>query len=110
MRVSRQGLRVLLVATFAGAAAGCTSESPPVDEMLTTRTQGLVYLRRDQLPEAEAQFKKLVALAPKEPLGHADLGLTYLRGGRFAEAEAELRRARNSPADAPGIHGRVDDR
>src|SRR5687767_2971004 len=55
---------------------------------------GLSYLQRNQLPEAEAEFKKLTKLAPDDPLGYASLGLTYLQAGRYAEAEKELKRAR----------------
>src|SRR5439155_12795959 len=52
-------------------------------------------LELGQLPEAEAQFKKVIAIAPAEPLGYANLGLTYLRASRYADAEAQLRRARD---------------
>jgi tetratricopeptide (TPR) repeat protein len=55
---------------------------------------GLSYLQRNQLPEAESEFKKLTELAPDDPLGYANLGLTYLQAGRYAEAEEQLRRAR----------------
>ena len=55
---------------------------------------GLSYLQRNQLPEAEAEFKKLTDLAPDDPLGYADLGLTYLQAARYEEAEDQLRRAR----------------
>ncbi len=55
---------------------------------------GLSYLQRNQLPEAESQFKKLTELAPDDPLGYAELGLTYLQAGRYPEAEKELRKAR----------------
>jgi Flp pilus assembly protein TadD len=55
---------------------------------------GLSYLQRNQLAEAESEFKKLTKLAPDDPLGYADLGLTYLQAGRYAEAEKQLRRAR----------------
>ena len=54
---------------------------------------GLSFLQRGQLPEAEEQFRKVVSLAPRDPVGHANLGLTYLRGERYREAESELRRA-----------------
>src|SRR5204862_217800 len=47
-----------------------------------------------QLPEAEAQFKKLIELAPNDPLGYTNLGLTYLQAGRFSDDEKQLRRAR----------------
>jgi Flp pilus assembly protein TadD len=68
----------------------------PIDQgaLLTARTVGLAELQRGRLAEAEQEFKTVIALAPKDPSGHANLGLTYLRGGRFAESEAELKRAR----------------
>jgi len=55
---------------------------------------GTSYLQRNQLPEAETEFKKLTKLAPDDPLGYADLGLTYLQAGRYADAEEQLLRAR----------------
>jgi Flp pilus assembly protein TadD len=55
---------------------------------------GTSYLQRNQLPEAEAEFKKLTKLAPDDPLGYASLGLTYLQAGRYPEAEKQLLRAR----------------
>ncbi|MEP7000967.1 MAG: FG-GAP-like repeat-containing protein [bacterium] len=58
------------------------------------RTLALSYLQRNQLPEAETEFKKLIKAAPDDPLGYADLGLTYLQGGRYPEAEKQLQRAR----------------
>src|SRR5213080_91362 len=57
------------------------------------RTWGLAYLQQHQLPRAEAEFRKVVTLAPDQPLGYANLGLVYLREGRYREAEAQLRRA-----------------
>src|SRR5207253_9769067 len=40
-----------------------------------------------------AEFRKVVALAPDQAVGYADLGLVYLREGRYREADAQLRRA-----------------
>ena len=76
------------------AIIACRPERPPVEELYTTRTLGLSYLQRNQLPEAEAEFKKLIRLAPDDAAGYADLGLTYLQAGRYAEADEQLRRAR----------------
>ncbi len=94
-----EGLRRLGFAVFWGAVlaatiVGCPKEQAPPEELFAARSLGLDFLQRGQLPEAEEQFKKLVSLAPQEPLGHANLGLTYLRAGRLTEAESELRRAR----------------
>src|SRR5205807_1941228 len=63
------------------------------DSALTARTWGLAYLQQHQLPRAEAEFQKVIALAPDQALGYADLGLVYLREGRARDAEAQLQRA-----------------
>ena len=65
-----------------------------MEDLYTTRMLGLSYLQRNQLPEAETEFKKLTKLAPDDPLGYANLGLTYLQSARYADAEKQLRRAR----------------
>src|SRR6476619_3632137 len=83
----------MLAAALIGMIA-CKQKEASVEELYTTRMLGLSYLQRNQLPEAEAEFKKLTTLAPDDPLGYANLGLTYLQGGRYAEAEKELKRAR----------------
>src|SRR2546423_9149463 len=76
------------------AASACRSKPASVEDLYTARMLGLSYLQRNQLPEAESQFKKLTELAPDDPLGYAELGLTYLQAGRYPEAEKQLRRAR----------------
>ena len=87
--------RALVAFIVAGLiASACRTEQAPVEELYSTRMLGLSYLQRNQLPEAESEFKKLVRLAPGDPAGYADLGLTYLQAGRYADAEKQLRRAR----------------
>ena len=87
----------LLVAT---GAAACRSKPIDRQALLTAHYLGLTDLERGLLDEAETQFKTVIANAPKDPLGYANLGLVYLRGGRFAEAEAQLKRARRlAPAN-----------
>src|SRR5687767_3386746 len=75
------------------AQSACRSEPVNPQELLAAHALGLNYLQRGQLPEAEAEFRKVTSLAPRDPIGHANLGLTYLRGERFREAETALRRA-----------------
>jgi len=88
------GFRLFVAAVLAISANSCQTKQADVGEVFTTRTLALSYLRRGQLPEAEAQFKKLIALVPDDRLGYANLGLTYLQGARYREAETQLRRAR----------------
>ena len=61
--------------------------------ILTARTLGLAYLRSQQFAQAETAFAKIVALAPDQALGYANLGLAHLRLGRYDLAEQEIRRA-----------------
>ena len=85
---------VVLGAAVLATSAACRPKPASVEELYTTRTLGQSYLQRNQLPEAEAEFKKLTKLAPDDPAGYADLGLTYLQAGRYADAETQLLRAR----------------
>lgn len=101
--IDGRGLRLLVAIALALAANGCRSKPVDVAEVFSTRTLALAYLQRGQLPEAEAQFKKLIALAPNDRLGYANLGLTYLQGGRYREAEAQLRRARELDPSNPDV-------
>ncbi len=82
---------LLLLAACHGAAPG--ADQARSDSALTARTWGLAYLQQQQLPRAEAEFRKVVTLAPEQALGYADLGIVYLREGRTREAEAQLQRA-----------------
>src|SRR4029077_501790 len=84
-------------------SAACREK--PIDQgaLITARTVGLEHLQRGRLPEAEQEFKTVIALAPRDPLGYANLGLTYLRAGRYAEAESQLDRARRLDPRNPDI-------
>src|SRR5690349_2970287 len=88
--VWRHGCALLAIIAV---AAGCKSKPANPEEVLAARSLGVGYLDRNRLPEAEEQFKKLVALAPKDPFGYTNLGLTYLQASRFADAEKQLNRA-----------------
>jgi len=98
-----RGSSFLVACALIVAATGCKQSEPHTEELFQAQALGLGYLERGELPEAEAQFKKVISFAPNEPLGHANLGLTYLRGSRFADAEKELRRARGLDSTNPDI-------
>lgn len=102
--MTRKGrLAMSLGAALVVAAGGCRPERSDPQTLLMARDLGLTDLQRGRLPEAEVQFKEVIALAPSDPFGYANLGLTYLRGGRFAEAEAQLRRARRLDPASPEV-------
>ena len=71
--------------------------------ILTARTLGLAYLEENRLEDAQAEFTKLIRLAPDEPSGHANLGLVYLRLGRYQDAAREIDRAGALAPDDPDI-------
>src|SRR5438045_8813549 len=85
------------------AGIGCREKPVDTGALITARTVGLEHLQRGRLPEAEQEFRQVIALAPRDPLGYANLGLTYLRAGRYAEAESELDRARRLDPRNPDI-------
>ena len=91
----------LSVAPLLAALNGCHKDEPRTAELFQAQWRGLAALQTGQLTDAETQFKTVIALAPKEALGYANLGLTYLRASRYAEAETQLRRARElDPSNA----------
>lgn len=81
----------------------------PVDEKqlardkITIRTLGLAYMEENKLEEAEAEFLKLIEIAPEEALGHANLGLVYLRMDNYEKSIKQLDEAVNIKSKDPGI-------
>jgi len=82
---------------------GCPERPVDTGALITARTVGLEELQRGQLADAEREFKKVIELAPRDPLAHANLGLTYIRAGRLNDAEAPLKRARRLDPASPEI-------
>jgi tetratricopeptide (TPR) repeat protein len=83
---------------------GCERQPPAsTGEVLTTRTLGLAYLEENRLEEAAAQFTRLAELAPREPLGFANLGLVRLRQGNYDDAEHSIRQALDLDRSDPDV-------
>ena len=78
----RNCLVILGAALIAATTTVCRPKPASVEELYTARMLGLSYLQRNQLPEAESEFRKLTRLAPDDPLGYTNLGLTYLQAIR----------------------------
>jgi Flp pilus assembly protein TadD len=77
------------------ALGGCrrAPEPDPTGPAITATTLGTVYLQEGRLPEAEAEFRKVIGLIPRASSGYGNLAQVFLRAGRYPEAEAEIRKA-----------------
>jgi len=64
---------------------------------------GLAYLAADRTAEAVAEYRAAVAIAPANPVYHADLSMAYLKGQNTeaARSEALLSLARSTPDNEP---------
>src|SRR3990170_2412445 len=98
-------IRSLIRSLLAAFALGCGERrdrtAAELGSILTAHTLGLAYLEENRLDEAEAEFAKLVRLAPDEPSGHANLGLVYLRLGQYQDAARAIERAVAIAPDDP---------
>jgi Tfp pilus assembly protein PilF len=101
--VKRHFIALALVALIVGCQKRREQGSADAGAILTARTLGLAYLEDNRLEDAEAEFRKLIQLAPNEPSGHANLGLVYLRMGRYPDAGREINRAAEIAPDDPDV-------
>ena len=69
----------LLLIAFCISLPGCRNSGKQTGQastdLITIKTLGLAYLEEFKLEEAEKEFLRFIDLAPKEKLGHANLGL-----------------------------------
>ncbi|MCZ6694448.1 MAG: FG-GAP-like repeat-containing protein, partial [Bacteroidetes bacterium] len=101
----RYKFSILICITFLIIFSGCKEKSQETPaqywDILSTRILGLSYLEENKLDEAEAEFLKLVKLAPDEVMGYANLGLVYLRKGNYDDAKKQLDIALRIESDNP---------
>ncbi len=64
---------------------------------------GVAYLEQESPKEAGEAFRQVIALAPEEALGYANLGLAYLRMGQADSAGLWLARAGEREAENVGV-------
>ena len=68
---------------------------------------GIAYFRIKRWPEAEAEFRKVLELAPADDYAHYALGRTLRNQGRHDEARTHLKLARSlrprPPSDPLGL-------
>ncbi|HEY6324242.1 MAG TPA: tetratricopeptide repeat protein, partial [Thermoanaerobaculia bacterium] len=93
--------RLLAVLALALAPGGGGGRGGPAPAAVELRNLGLAQLENEQPAPAAASFRKLIELAPDDPLGYADLGLSLLREGNAAEARKWIAEAlRRAPGHA----------
>ena len=102
-----RGCQWLLIAAFSALifTSGCTQKKQPSPEVLrqlvTLSSVGWAFLEENKLAEAEAQFQKMIELAPENHAGYANLAYVYLRMGEYSKSEQQAREAlRRDDSDA----------
>jgi len=84
----------LFLLFFIGCERQIAVDQKTFEQMVSHRSLGLAYLEEERYSAAAEEFRNLITIAPKEPLGYANLGLTYLRmSEEFENAEKWLQKA-----------------
>ncbi|MFQ6615347.1 MAG: FG-GAP-like repeat-containing protein [Fidelibacterota bacterium] len=104
MNGGRRLVLVLALFLLGGCLRKPAMDAGTVTEMIRHRNLGLAYLEEGNLQQAKREFQELVEIAPREPLGYANLGLTHLRmTGELQQAETWLKKALKLEPDHPDI-------
>lgn len=91
---------VTLVVGLLVTGCGRDREGGGFEELDRLRVVGLAYLEEEQPEQAAAQFEHLARLAPREPLGPANLAVAELRRGNLEAArQAGARAVERMPSD-----------
>lgn len=85
LAASAWAVAVLLVVSIASAA--------PSPKALELRDEGFAELENENPDRAEAAYRQLVEMLPKDPLGHANLAIALLRQQKHEEALVAIDRA-----------------
>ncbi|HIM27666.1 MAG TPA: hypothetical protein EYI98_06630, partial [Candidatus Marinimicrobia bacterium] len=94
----------LFLLFFIGCERQIAVDQKTFEQMVSHRSLGLAYLEEERYSAAAEEFRNLITIAPKEPLGYANLGLTYLRmSEEFENAEKWLQKAIVIEPDHPEI-------
>lgn len=92
-----------LAFTLIVAGCGDAGETVTYEELDRLRIVGLAHLEEQQIEEAAEQFRGLAGLAPREPLGPANLAVAELRRGNLEVARRFGEQAVERMPDDPGV-------
>ncbi len=94
-------VRILLPLCLALLAQFAVAQ--PTEEALRLRNAGYAELENEQPGKAQEHFEQLVRVAPKDPLGHANLAIALLRQQNFEPALARIGEALKLAPDEPSL-------
>lgn len=77
------------------------------DEAMTYLVYGMYLQKRGQTGDAIAQYQRALALNPKLPDGHYNLGLALVKSKRYAEANAHAVSAYQLGHPMPGLRNQL---
>ena len=83
--------------------ASCLHVAALPPNLLELRNRAYAELENEQPGSAEALYRELIALAPEDPLGHANLAIALLRQQSFEAATAAIDKALALDAEAPRL-------
>jgi tetratricopeptide (TPR) repeat protein len=109
-RFRRTRSRMLAIATMGACTGGFPfaaiigqTVTPSSSDPAALFRQGKEALQAGQTDLAEKDFQGVIALDPKSPAPHINLGVTYMREKRWHDALVELRKADSLSPNQPGV-------
>ena len=100
---------MILLAAIAVVATGCGTKIAPSTSIMDSPeyhyTNGLKYLDKGQIDEAQRSFDRAVSLSPKSPLGYIGKGLAFGKKGDFKAAFENMEKGKD--LEEKGIESKI---
>src|SRR5690349_9470095 len=95
-RITTRNLAVVAALSVAGLATGCSQKTETAQEHLSKAN---IAFEKDQLVDAEHEYREALRLAPSDAVAQRQLGLLYFEQGQIRQALPLLKRAADSEPD-----------